>query len=422
MKAKGLLVVSILINLALAGVVVYLVATRPPAEPAPSTTPETTTPATTPAPKKKSATLLTVTTNQPGSFDWRMVESEDYRKYIANLRSIGCPEETIRDIIIADVNKLYDQRKREITASTNKFQFWKTGNMFTDVMNPERIEKVQALNKEKRDLLTDLLGYAPEEKADFLAAFNPFETMLDFLPQAKQNEVMDVFMKYQAKQAKLFEGGAPDEDAMKQMQKLRKEMDTELAGMMSPQDYEQYQLRMSDTAMGMRMSLGSFDPSEQEFRDIFKLKKTYDDNYGAMNYGDLTKEERDKAAAAKKESDNQIKALLGDTRYVEYERSQDWNYQQLSRVVEKAGLPKESAVKVYDMKKAAEDEVKKVRADKSLTKEQRQEALAGIRTETEKSVQTVLGDKAWSSYQKQNSAYWLKNISPDPKPAPSPAP
>jgi hypothetical protein len=56
------------------------------------------------------------------------------------------------------------------------------------------------------------------------------------------------------------------------------------------------------------------------------------------------------------------------------------------------------------------------------TQEPQQAALAGIRAETEKSVQTVLGDKAWSSYQKQNSAYWLKNISPDPKPAPSPTP
>jgi len=32
-------------------------------------------------------------------FDWRQVESEDYRTYLANLRAIGCPETTIRDIV-----------------------------------------------------------------------------------------------------------------------------------------------------------------------------------------------------------------------------------------------------------------------------------------------------------------------------------
>ena len=33
-------------------------------------------------------------------FSWRDVESPDYPVYIANLRAIGCPEQTIRDIIM----------------------------------------------------------------------------------------------------------------------------------------------------------------------------------------------------------------------------------------------------------------------------------------------------------------------------------
>ena len=36
---------------------------------------------------------------------WETVEAPDYRVYIENLRNIDCPEE-IRDIILADVNKL----------------------------------------------------------------------------------------------------------------------------------------------------------------------------------------------------------------------------------------------------------------------------------------------------------------------------
>jgi hypothetical protein len=71
------------------------------------------------------------------------------------------------------------------------------------------------------------------------------------------------------------------------------------------------------------------------------------------------------------------------------------------------------------MKKLAEDEAKKIRADKSLTSEQRTAALQGIRTETESSVKGVLGEKGYKSY--ENQAYWLKGISPD-KPAPTKAP
>ena len=44
-------------------------------------------------------------------FSWRDVESPDFTTYIANLRGIGCPEQTIRDIIIADVNQLYSRKR-----------------------------------------------------------------------------------------------------------------------------------------------------------------------------------------------------------------------------------------------------------------------------------------------------------------------
>src|SRR6185436_19245811 len=61
-------------------------------------------------------------------FDWQSVESPDYKQYIANLRAIGCPEETIKDIILADVNKLYDQKKKAVRGPAKKFEYWKGGN------------------------------------------------------------------------------------------------------------------------------------------------------------------------------------------------------------------------------------------------------------------------------------------------------
>jgi hypothetical protein len=55
-------------------------------------------------------------------FRWSQIEAADYPSYIANLRAIGCPEQTIRDIITADVDSLYAARRRPLeqalTAST----------------------------------------------------------------------------------------------------------------------------------------------------------------------------------------------------------------------------------------------------------------------------------------------------------------
>ncbi len=52
---------------------------------------------------------VSVATNR---FRWDKVESTDYFQYIANLRTVGCPDETVRDIVLADVRKLYARERR----------------------------------------------------------------------------------------------------------------------------------------------------------------------------------------------------------------------------------------------------------------------------------------------------------------------
>src|SRR6266540_412681 len=52
----------------------------------------------------------TATVESPrSSFHWSQIEASDYPTYIANLRAIGCPEETIRDIVTADVASLFQE-------------------------------------------------------------------------------------------------------------------------------------------------------------------------------------------------------------------------------------------------------------------------------------------------------------------------
>src|SRR5579859_842446 len=58
-------------------------------------------------------------------FSWQQLESPDYPTYIAHLREIGCPEQTIRDIIIADVNQLY-AKKRLAELAAAEPQWWRS--------------------------------------------------------------------------------------------------------------------------------------------------------------------------------------------------------------------------------------------------------------------------------------------------------
>jgi hypothetical protein len=63
-------------------------------------------------------------------FDWQSVETDDYTTYIANLRGIGCPEETIQDIVIADVCKMFELKKRETRKLAPKIDYWRTNTRF----------------------------------------------------------------------------------------------------------------------------------------------------------------------------------------------------------------------------------------------------------------------------------------------------
>ena len=376
---------------------------------------------------EKKATLSGVAPDAPATveafksdqqFNWRTVESEDYKKYIANLRSIGCPEETIRDIITADVNKLFENRAKEMSGvKTNRYEYWKGGmQMFSKLFDEEKIKARQALAKEKRALLTELLGVAPEEKPDMMAMFggaNPFEEMLDFLTPGQQTQIMELEQKYAGRLMKAVGNGA-DGEGMKEMAKIQKEKDAELAKLLSPQEFEDYQLRMSQTSMVLRMQMGSFEPSEDEFKAIFKEKKKFEDEFGMSGMNATEKADKDKMKAAEKAMKETLKTTLGD-RYVDYELSQDQAYQSIYRVTERNGLGKDSAKKVYDVKKEAESQASALRKDQSLTKEQRDAALKGIRDETESAMKTVLGDKVYGSYEKQ--AWWLNSISSKPKPA-----
>jgi len=104
MNLKSILVISIGLN------VVCLILLLRPSRPVQSTEPNTVqVPAQEkmePSPAEPEPALPSVRVSSgpvAPSFHWSQLESTDYATYIANLRAAGCPEQTIRDIISADL-------------------------------------------------------------------------------------------------------------------------------------------------------------------------------------------------------------------------------------------------------------------------------------------------------------------------------
>jgi hypothetical protein len=329
--------------------------------------------------------------------DWRKVESDDYRTYIANLRAIGCPEETIRDIIRADVQKLFDSQEKG--HPRQEFKFWETGmKAFANLMNPDDIARRQELAQERRALLKDLLGedYIEPPQA-LLNEQAMMEALLGFLPPEKQQQAIEIEQKYAAELMKNM-SALPDPDVMG---KVMAEKEAELARLLSPAEFDQYQLTLSPLSMMMRMEMDGFDPTEEEFRRIFAIRNELEGS-AAMFGGGRDQETRQTVQ-------QEVQAYLGPERWAEYERATDFEYKMISNVATKHALPRETAVQVYDIRQVAQTEAHQIRANAQLDAEQKEQALSAVQRETESTIRSVLGDPAFNDYEK-HGGHWIKGL------------
>jgi hypothetical protein len=360
---------------------------------------------------------------------WNAIESTNYHVYIANLRAIDCPEETIRDIIVTDVAKLYARRRAAVRAQGQPYRFWQTGGAWENgsSANPAMRQQFQELEKEERALVRELLGVDVQtELAKFWNADDEQERMYGFLPEGKRQKVQELQARYDELEQDVYansKGVMLDQD-QEQLKRIQRQKEAELAAVLSPKELEEYELRNSATANSLRSQMSGFEPTEDEFRKVFRLQKEFDQEFNQA-FDSTDENQVEVKAKAQQEAQDalnaEIKKTLGDTRYNEWVRAQDGDYKALLQVAERFEIPKETAARVYDMKQDAEQQKQKIDGDPNLTEEQRNNALAAIAKETQKSIAGVMGDKVFKAYQ-QTGGQWLQNLAQSSAPPPPPEP
>jgi hypothetical protein len=351
-------------------------------------------------------------------FTWRKLEAKDFKIYIANLRAADCPEETIRDIITAEVNKLYASRIRAVRQGNQPpSEYWQTGrNAWDPKKYYEQQKQIRAIEKEKSSWLVDLLGMDPNaELTRENQSVDYWERGVQFLPEDKREAALEIQMKYMQREQEIHRGGVIDDEDRKRIRELYQQRLAELGAILTPQELSEYDIRASQVASQLRYDLELFKPSEDEFRKIFAFRKAREEDLAHV-YDQEDKAGRERREKAVKETDDQIRELLGEERFALYKRSPDWNYRELVRVAERMELPRENVDKVYNMKKIVEDTASGIRSNKELTQEQQTEALKSLREETEKTITDALGgERGWKKYN-ERQGWWLNNVSQRKRP------
>jgi hypothetical protein len=375
---------SLFLNFALAGGLVWSLARRPvaPSRAALGQPAVPTTPARAPTAASGQALDGPARTN----FRWAQVESADYLTYITNLRRIGCPEETIRDIIVADVSKLFAPRYAALAGTAPELAWWGHFDKRKPV-RPELAGQLRGLDEEKKALLARLLN--PSAGADLTFAGTTVaavreQNLLAFLPESRQPAVRDVLSRYEALQAwgrTQWKGLSSDERDARQKE-LRDARGRELAGLLTPDELRDFDLRDSLTSDLLREEYGQGSLTEAEFRRLYDLRRDFEQRHPETKAEDWKRLEADNAAA------------LGPERFAELQRQNDSMWQAMQDLSSQHGFSSDALSQAYAVKKEYSEKLGEAVGRMFADPQQNPQPLRDLAAEMDARLGDVLGAEA----------------------------
>ena len=320
----------------------------------------------------------TTTTNAPPPFRWSEIESADYRQYIANLRTVGCPEQIIRDIILADVNQLFAPRAAAIWKPGVREYWQKPRN---EQPSPDQTKQFMALSKDKTAVLQDLLGVRLDEQQMIntvhMQVFGNEQNLL-FLPADRREAALQVLADadFETRSAELHTRAGYSNEVD---QKLFNETLQTLAKVLSPAELEEFRLRGSPAANMLRGEVQYFNCTPEEFGQLVDWRE----HAGQQNLSD-------RLAGATEE----VRKLFGDERAEEFARVTDTFYINTRQAAEKQGVPLELVDQAWQVTRDTRATAKSVAEKSNLSAAERASQLQSLQQQAETRLNELLGTKA----------------------------
>lgn len=348
-------------------------------------------------------------TNQ---FNWAQLESSDYRVYIANLRSVGCPESTIKDIIMTDVMKLYALKRGQASVNGREFRYWETDEKrkLKQRQIEEREKVLAQIDKELPSVLRELLGINYEKELDkYFVDTSEDDRRLAFLSDDKRNMAVTLRDQLEAARQRILSasGGHPSAGDLERLASLQQETDARLTQFLTPDEKFQFELSTSSTADALRKDLIGFNPSETEFREIYQRQKAIDAAYAYEDLSDPTV--RAAKEAAEQQMQSELSSILGPARMADYQKVQNPDYRETVVFGDRFDLPDAVSQSLVDMRATAEQERQQLLANQNISGEAKAQALRAIQAETEKTLRQTLGDKVYAVYS-ESAGGWVREL------------
>ncbi|MBW8781148.1 MAG: hypothetical protein JF599_04570 [Verrucomicrobia bacterium] len=331
------------------------------------------------------------------------------------LRAAGFSEEAVRTFVSMSIWKRYEARFKALQPKPDPSKPWwkddpRQNGWFGNMTRAQR-EEMRKIQHEQRDETERILG--PDKNENGWGWQDP---RMAFLSADKRKQLQDIQQDYQELMGEVqqdMQGFQLPSDREK-LRFLKEEQKRDIEAMLTPEERQTYELRMSQTAQNLRWQMTRFDATEEEYLKIFPLQKAFDEKYNTNDpYGSYVERDQNfwkERQAAEKQLKEQMKGVIGEQRFADYVRSQESDYQQLQAAARRLDLPADTASRVYSMRDDMTASAKEIAANDNLGPDQKKQALAALAAKARDQVRTALGTEAADAYFKNNGMGWLKEM------------
>jgi hypothetical protein len=189
------------------------------------------------------------------------------------------------------------------------------------------------------------------------------------------------------------------------VRKLDAEMEEQIRALLTPAELATYELARTREFHTVRDRLRYFAATEEEFESIVLLEKEL------APWIERRDGTRRKAGTGPEvvELHEGILALLGEERYAEFVRATDREYMSIRRLTDRASRPVETANEAYALRASGALASQRIAGDASLTREERNAAIADLAGRTRGELRRILGSEVADAYLEPSDS-WMETL------------
>lgn len=339
---------------------------------------------------------------------WRSLATDNLSDLVARLRAAGFPPTIVRGIVDAEIERRFSSRFKELSRSMNETPYWKPDPSYF-MGNSKLFEEVNQIYRERSRMLRELLG----QDAFAYGTSDPSamqRRQFGDLTPAKIDLVQRISDDYteMISQVRTATQGIMLPEDREKIAFLEREKRADLAAVLSPAELADYEMRSSPATSRLRTAMTVMDASEDEFRKIYQIQQPFSDLLYPTGYTVFTAETSEKRREAQKQISDQVKGILGEQRFAEYQRATTSEFQQLYRIGQRENVPYDTLARAFDSRLTAAEASQKIYNDRSLSTDDRRAALQQLAQTTRTQILSTLGPNAGPAYLETNR--WLTHI------------